>query len=536
MPRLFPPQPGGSSPDLGRVTIRCYRQGLGDCFLLAFSKLGDTDNDDPIYILIDCGVFWGSPNGSALLERVAKDIHEATGGHLEALVITHEHFDHLAGFKYKSPLAAMRNLTFDELWVAWTEDPDDEHAELLRDEADRLGAEVRGLAMARGVAEDSTLGALLAFSSNTATALDNVFEPFIEPIGDGDPDPPDRIERRKNVREDKRIRYLRPGEEIQQDRGNSRFTVFRGPKVHVLGPPRNLQLLRSNEIDDKLYSRDGGDHDPSLAGITGGGAAFTLLSADGVDPFQPFRKRGLNYEDAARDGFFKHFYGQPSPPGPDDASHRPGHWRRLDKVSADELYRLALQYDSYVNNTSLVLAFELRGTDKVLLFAADAQSGNWSSWSDVDFGSDWKSPRRLLEETVFYKVGHHGSHNATAKVAPGENNLGLDSMSDDLVAVIPTDEKWSWDRHRWTMPYMPVYLALMEKTRGRVLQTYAGLPTPDDPPAPAIAANGKISRTAAEQQELAGSIAAHEDASTGMPGNFEFEEHDLYFDIPIGSS
>ena len=54
---------------------------------------------------------------------------------------------------------------------------------------------------------------------------------------------------------------------------------------------------------------------------------------------------------------------------------------------------------------------------KVLLFAADAQTGNWSSWADVKWDDPGVSTDDLLARTVFYKVGHHASHNATLVAA-----------------------------------------------------------------------------------------------------------------------
>jgi hypothetical protein len=48
--RLIPPQDG--------ATVRMYRIGHGDCFLLAFP--GETE-DKPVYVLIDCGYKPGSP-------------------------------------------------------------------------------------------------------------------------------------------------------------------------------------------------------------------------------------------------------------------------------------------------------------------------------------------------------------------------------------------------------------------------------------------------------------------------------------------
>jgi hypothetical protein len=74
---------------------------------------------------------------------------------------------------------------------------------------------------------------------------------------------------------------------------------------------------------------------------------------------------------------------------------------------------------------------------------------------------------------VFYKVGHHGSHNATLR------EHGLERMrSSELVAVVPTNEAWAWTSRAkgWRMPYLPLYQRLVERTGGRVLQTDLGLP------------------------------------------------------------
>jgi hypothetical protein len=68
--------------------------------------------------------------------------------------------------------------------------------------------------------------------------------------------------------------------------------------------------------------------------------------------------------------------------------------------------------DSSTNNTSLVLAIELRESGKVLLFAADAQVGNWLAWQDLQFADGKEvavTNADLLARTVFHKVGHHGS-------------------------------------------------------------------------------------------------------------------------------
>jgi hypothetical protein len=98
-------------------------------------------------------------------------------------------------------------------------------------------------------------------------------------------------------------------------------------------------------------------------------------------------------------------------------------WRRIDGAWLSTAPEPALHLDNLTNNTSLVLAIELPDGD-VLLFAADAQVGNWPSWQDLAWpvaGGTVTGPD-LLRRTRLYKVGHHGSHNGTLKAQ------GLDLM------------------------------------------------------------------------------------------------------------
>ncbi|HEV2847102.1 MAG TPA: hypothetical protein VG477_19755, partial [Thermoanaerobaculia bacterium] len=78
------------------VKIRMYRQGMGDCFLLAFpTRAGKR----PCYMLIDCGVLDGTPDARGRMKKVAESLREATGGRIDVLVITHQHWDNLSGFE-----------------------------------------------------------------------------------------------------------------------------------------------------------------------------------------------------------------------------------------------------------------------------------------------------------------------------------------------------------------------------------------------------------------------------------------------------
>jgi len=179
---------------MNRVRIRMFRQGLGDCFLLTFET-----GHAPRHVLIDCGVLKGTPDSTARMLGVAEGIRDATDGHVDVLVATHEHWDHLSGFLQARPV--FDTLTFGNVWLAWTEDPADDVAGELRTHRRRavkaVEAATRSLAAAGGdvAARADRLAALLGFEvglgaaggATTAAALDWVAAhrpdatPFLRP-------------------------------------------------------------------------------------------------------------------------------------------------------------------------------------------------------------------------------------------------------------------------------------------------------------------------------------------------------------------
>ena len=77
-------------PPAGGIRVRMYRQGLGDCFLVCFRKSDGT----PFYMMIDCGVISGSPQGEDVnICKVARNIAGEIDNHLDLLVVTHEHWE-----------------------------------------------------------------------------------------------------------------------------------------------------------------------------------------------------------------------------------------------------------------------------------------------------------------------------------------------------------------------------------------------------------------------------------------------------------
>jgi len=65
----------------------------------------------------------------------------------------------------------------------------------------------------------------------------------------------------------------------------------------------------------------------------------------------------------------------------------------------------------------------------------------------------------LLKRTIFYKVGHHGSHNATLK------DHGLEQMTALQAAVIPVDEAEAQKKRWGRMPLPDLIKALEAKAR-----------------------------------------------------------------------
>jgi hypothetical protein len=424
-----------------------YRQGIGDAFLLSFARSTGTR-----HILIDCGVLTGTDDGKGWVTRIAENVVRETGGRIDAIVGTHPHWDHLSGF-YDAQDVFEKQLEVGEVWMSWAENPDDAWAaERRRQLALQLDGARRALAQL-AAADDAQTRA-------RAAALDEILS-FNGPAPLGAA----RTRSTDSALEVLRglvtsPRYVNPGDLLTP-------AWLPGVRIYVLAPPRDERLLRKmlGKKGSEMYGL--GSDTGFYAGLMGRSLSEAELTPDQfaqLESLCPF-EQSLRWspEDvpevgtlaAIRDRYLK----------------EEERWRAIDDEWLLAAEELALKLDSVVNNLSLVLAFELVETGEVLLFPADAQIGNWLSWSNVSWeigeGRSRKTVRSddLLGRTVFYKVGHHGSHNATLM------DGGLEGMSSpELVAAIPVDQVFANKSKKWDMPAKPLYLRLIEKTRGRVLR------------------------------------------------------------------
>lgn len=456
-------------PPAGGAAVRFYRVGHGDCFLVAF----EGEMNKPIYFLIDCGYKPGSPEYiDTKIDEIVEDIRHATGGRVDVAVITHEHQDHVNGISDKR----FKDIEIGETWFAWTEDPEDNLANQLRDAyRDKI---LKLLGVRNQLAAD-------AGAANRVEYIDRFLEfelgcdenvPFNESPFAANEDPLKESSNKKSMKvwKDKAqdVRYIRPHEEILRPAGG------KDVRVYALGPPRDVDVLK--DLDPQ------GDEQFMGLGSPQNEAGAPTLGK--THPTPPFARRYCLpqeqvFDDTRFQAFFKKFYGQ-NGSCQDDGTGTSGEvpsnapWRRIDKDWLFSPEQLALAMNSYTNNASLVLAFELGKGGKVLLFAADAQRGNWLSWADGEWkdGETKVKAKDLLARTVLYKVGHHGSHNATLKGSldgkyPSLAWMAQDEHSSEFTAMITAVRAWADTQKGWDHPQKAIKDALLEKTRGRVFQT-----------------------------------------------------------------
>ena len=460
------------SPEKYRARVRMYRQGLGDCFLITIPKADEA----PFHILIDCGVLRGDRQSmTRIVEHIRDTVRDGRPqerARLDVVVATHEHKDHLSGFNQARQVFT-NDFDFGAVWLGWTENLTISEIKSIKEAKRKTTEKLRAalsspFAAAAGVAFDG-VQELLGFSADDDS-------PGARTVADA-------LEYLKLRGKDAGgLRYLEPGE------GPIRLDGLPGVKVYVLGPPRDPRMLKASEVTQE--ARDEGlIYHLASTGEVGVDALCTALSSigpapevngDRYHPFSPEHRIAETVSDPLSPGSTKlnPYFDSIRDFVDDTYRHPDNNWRRIDHDWLGAFEQLALDLDSDTNNTSLVLAFEFEETEEVLLFVGDAQVGNWRSWAKIEFtvpGREQPIPASdLLRRTVFYKVGHHASHNATLKKG------GLELMtSDDLVAFVPLDlataasmgkkDPVTGQPKGWAMPAPPLYKALLERCAQRVV-------------------------------------------------------------------
>jgi beta-lactamase superfamily II metal-dependent hydrolase len=371
-----------------KLRVRMYRVGFGDFFLVTVpTPKGDR------YIVIDCGVFKGTSQTGDIgtIETAVEDLYETTRGKLSLVIMTHRHADHIAGFSRAAD--TFRKMEASMVWMPYWEQFNDK-----KDSPHNLQAEVEELAMQlamqfRGREDEEARMALDLLWD--ATGVDFNAAATGERKLSGNALALDLLKNHLG-KNGENVRYYAAGDEPELP------PELKGLKASILGPPpKDAQVFL--KLDD--LKKGVGQYLDSVSGDGGGASA--------VRPFRPQWVADPAREFRARD-----------PEDPEAAKIKPVDFAEaaadVDGAQPDMLAAAAIKIDKFLNNQSLVVLFTFGG--KKLLFVGDAQAGNWEHWlyrtdepnrDPTKLGDLADESRELLANVDFYKVGHHGSTNAT---------------------------------------------------------------------------------------------------------------------------
>jgi hypothetical protein len=252
--------------------------------------------------------------------------------------------------------------------VPFVEHPTDPDAKLLRRAQAAAARKLAALVEARqkNLADDdltarNMLGAAMEFAVNSSrneVAMDRL------------------LSRKEGTRfaNEPEVRYM-----PDEDKERNTIEVDKcGAVAHILGPPRDPQLIKKM-------------HPPKSAGW------LTLsLDDDGDDGTADKPVPLFNHNLIVRENKVP------------KALLTAGKDLALDTLTNDSgLLAAASILERSVNNTSLFFVLDVGGTR--FLFPGDAQYGAW------EYVRSDPETLALITSVDFYKVGHHGSHNATPK-------------------------------------------------------------------------------------------------------------------------
>jgi hypothetical protein len=360
------------------VEVRAYQVGFGDCFLVSFVYSPRKKR----HVLIDFGTTGLPRRGNNALQpskhmrEVAEDIRKVCEDKLTAVVATHRHQDHISGFATDNSngesgkiIAACKPKL---VLQPWTEDPEaaKDGKSAARDTRRSPRGFIAGLDSMHRVAEHVWSVARRPPPSMSVSVAKQL--QFIGMDNIKNQSAVENLIAMGKARGTKPV-FARYGDNSGLQR------LLPGVKVHVLGPP---DLTQTEKIR-KMRSSDPDEFWQLLGGPRG-------LKAMRVAPIEP----GVRMK------------GEPAVPAE-------ARWFRdhIASLSAEQLLEIVRVLDNQMNNTSLILLFEV-GTKK-LLFPGDAQIENWS-YALQDAPDHARTVARL-KDVDLYKVGHHGSRNATPK-------------------------------------------------------------------------------------------------------------------------
>ena len=385
-----------------------YRVGFGDFFLLSLSKGGTTK-----HVLIDCGVHAAN---LGTIGQAIKQLAEDTGKQLALVIMTHHHADHISGFAIGQ--ADFKEFNVERVWMPWFEDPKNKTATAFQANITAVATHLQLQFGAQGrndqfrdMAENIT-GVLTAAGASNDVAIATLKGGF------ADPNTP--------------VDYYKAGDPATLPQS----LVSLGLTAKIVGPPGPDQLDLVAQMDNNTYQYVAED---------------TNVNAPPARINDVFRATKDDYPSEA----FALFSAK----------------KIADQIAAaqpDVLAAQAQKADNTINNQSLVVYFTFGG--KTMLFAGDAQWGNWDNFlfdgANVDETTQLtSSSKAILANLDFYKVGHHGSRNASPIPA-------VQAMRDGVVAMCSTQPgAYGSPAKNTEVPQAKLLTALEAKTKQRLARS-----------------------------------------------------------------
>jgi len=359
------------------VTIRMYNVGFGDCFLLTF-HYGNTER----HMLIDYGSTAAPKNAAGkYMREVANDIKEQCKGKLDVLVVTHRHRDHISGFSTQGDATGkiIASLNPSHVVQPWTEDPKAKPKALSATTSLYRKGKPAEKAMTShflGSLEDMhrIAGTIAHLAQSNVLYAGAETRKQLAFLGESN---------LKNLSAVKNLMAMgKKGEAHYVNAGMKLNSLLPGVAITVLGPPtlkqtESIRTMRAKDPNEFWQFRSFWASQ-SLA-------ARAMVARRGLSlkaTLARQRKKALSPN-------MRWFIGQSR------------------QIHADQTLQLVRDLDNVMNNTSVILLFEIG--NRKLLFPGDAQIENWS------YALQQKKWQNLLKDVNLYKVGHHGSLNATPK-------------------------------------------------------------------------------------------------------------------------
>jgi hypothetical protein len=402
------------------LKVRMYRVGFGDFFLITVPTSRGNQ-----FILIDCGVFKGTSGTGDIGSIVAcvEDMYKTTKGKLALVIMTHRHADHIAGFSKADFSKFTASLVWMPYWEQFNADKGKKsNAKSFAANGDQnLAADGNQNAAAAGAqtAEEEDENAAFNLQLDIQSLATNLAMQF-------------------GSRQDDDAKEALA--QLGNATGIEDFSAAAtGAKKGGGGNAKALDTLKNQlgENGEKVrYYAAGDDPElpPELKGLTATILGPPPKKAKAFLALTDLKKGVGQYLDSLTEGDEGRKAIEPFPGEwtsdlekdykPVDLRGEPIRYDLaktvVENAQPDMLAAAAAKIETFLNNQSLCVLFEFGG--KKLLFAGDAQAGNWEYWlfkmsepikDPTKAGDIVEESKELLQSIDFYKVGHHGSTNAT---------------------------------------------------------------------------------------------------------------------------